>query len=80
MASDTKKEIQPTDGLSLFRRIITLLAILAWISIFIGGILINSEPYRQDISNYNFTTSSNANHITSSELTTPDFFIALTIC
>jgi hypothetical protein len=68
-----------TNGLSISRKIFVFIAILLWISIFIGGILVNSEPYRQIISNYSFTNVNNEAVTTDIETEPPNFFIALLV-
>lgn len=66
-------------GLNIQKSILSILAIIIWISIFIGGILINSKPYRQEISNFNFISTNIENVDANMEVSTGNFFIALTV-
>lgn len=73
------KEKNEAIGLNLPRKMVAFMAILIWISIFIGGILVNSEPYRQIISNYTFTPINTETLDTNAGEGTPNFFIALLV-
>jgi len=67
------------NGLNPVRKIIAFIAILCWIVIFLGGILVNSEPYREVISNYAFTAveTESVNAVQSDNK--PSFFVALLV-
>lgn len=66
-------------GLNPLKKFIVFTAILIWISIFIGGILVNSEPYRNVISNYTYTTVETETLDTHPGGENPNFFVALLV-
>jgi hypothetical protein len=57
-----EKKDNPIPGLNTGQKILTFLIILIWITIFLSGILINSAPYRDMITNTSFTQT-NEEHI-----------------
>ena len=50
-----KQQKEPREGLNSGQKVLTIAIIFLWMLIFLGGILINSAPYREVISNHSFT-------------------------
>ncbi len=51
-----KKEKKPdhTDGLTTREKILTFVMIVIWMLIFIGGIIVNSSPYREIVAGHSY--------------------------
>lgn len=76
-AQQEKQETAITEkGMNKRQMLLTFLVLFLWLMVFVGGILVNSAPYREVISNHSFTTLSEATAESQMPQSKADIYVA----